>query len=471
MSDTHKDIRNEVNLLESEIWDIAHRVWELNELNKKKKKSSALEAKYLAENGFVISDCGIGGLDYAWIATWGNGKPVIGITAEFDALPGLGNEAVADKVPRKDGNPNGHGCGHNLIGAGAICAAIALKNHLEKNAINATIKVFGCPAEEVITGKNFMAMAGAFNDLDACLHWHPANLTTTFNAQTPAIANIRVEFFGKSSHSGMAPWLGRSASHATEIFLHGVNAMREQLLPESRVHYLIETSGSAVNVVSEYAKINIIYRGPSAENVARHMEWISDIAKGAALATQTTSKVIELAGCYDLLPNQTMSDRMMQHLYTLGTPEWTNEEHEFAKKMQKVAAYAEDGLASKITPDPKGISIGGASDVGDISYITPTMGAIVSCWPLGFAPHTWAATACNGMSIGRKGMMRAAEVLAMTGIDLITDINFLNEAKAEFIKRTGGKKYKSLCQTGVPPLAAEHQHHIDTHDAVHYFNN
>jgi len=465
MKDTfNEQIINEANLLESEIWDMACKVWSLSELSLEEEKSSALEAKYLENNGFVISDHGVGGIDYSWVATWGNGKPVIGFTVEFDALPGLGYEPVAQKTNRKDGNSNGHGCGHNLIGAGAICAAVALKRHLEKNNINATIKVFGCPAEEIATGKNFMARAGIFDDLDVCLHWHPLNITTVFNVATPAIANIRVEFYGKNSHSGLAPWLGRSAAHASEIFVHGINAMREHLLPEARVHYVVETSGTAVNVVSDYARINIFYRGPNAENVVKYVDWISDIAKGAALVTQTKEKFTNLAGMYDLLPNQTLADHMMQHLLKLGTPEWSVEEQEFAKSMQKSGGYNEDGLATEISPDPKGKAVGGGTDVGDISYITPTMGVAVSCWPLGYTPHTWAATACNGMSIGKKGMMRAAEILALTGLNLVTDPDLLKAAQNEFIQRTGGKKYKSLCESDVPPLAAEHAHHAHSHD-------
>lgn len=197
MKESLKNLLDEVNLQEADIWHIAQKVWTLSELSLEEKESSALIAKYLQNNGFNISDHGVGGIDYSWIATWGNGKPIIGFTAEFDALPELGNEPVPNKTCRKDGNPNGHGCGHNLIGAGAICAAVALKRYLEKNTINATIKVFGCPAEEVITGKNFMAKAGVFNDLDACLHWHPLNITTVLNVSTPATSNIRIEFLGK----------------------------------------------------------------------------------------------------------------------------------------------------------------------------------------------------------------------------------------------------------------------------------
>lgn len=466
MDNVTMELTNEVNLLESEIWGIAHRVWELSELSLEERESSALEAQYLAQKGFTLSDHGIGGLDYAWIATWGSSGPVIGIAAEFDALPGLGNEIVSVKMPRKDGNPNGHGCGHNLIGVGAIGAAVALKNYLEKHQINATIKVFGCPAEELITGKNYMAKAGAFEGLDACLHWHPFNKTSTFNVKTPAVASIRVEFFGKTSHSGVAPWLGRSAAHASEIFTHGINVMREHMLPDSRVHYLVEKSGIASNVISDYSRIMLGYRGVDAENVRDQAAWIRDIARGAALATQTRTHITDLAGCYDILPNQTIADRIMFHLNELGAPKWSAEEQEFAKQIQKSEGYELSGLSDVITPDPKGMPVGGASDVGDISYITPTSGILVACWPIGFAPHTWGATVCNGMSIGKKGMMLASTVLALTGLDLITDNALLTTVKNEFNERTGGKPYKSLCELDTPPLAADHVHHVDTHDAI-----
>lgn len=470
MNNVTMELTQEVNLLESEIWSIAHRVWELSELSLEERESSAIEADYLTQKGFTLSDHGIGGLDYAWIATWSNGSggPVIGIAAEFDALPGLGNEIASVKTPRKDGNPNGHGCGHNLIGAGAIGAAVALRNYLEKHQINATIKVFGCPAEELISGKNYMAKAGAFDGLDACLHWHPLNKTTAFNVKTPAATTIKIEFFGKTSHSGLAPWLGRSAAHAAEIFTHGINAMREHILPDSRVHYLVEKAGEAPNVVSDYSRVMIGYRGVNAENVRAQAAWIKDIAKGAALATQTREQVTSLSGCYDILPNQAIADKIMFHLNELGASEWSTEEQEFTKQMQKAEGYEQSGMSEVITPDPKGLVIGGASDVGDISYITPTSGLVTSCWPTGFAPHTWAATACNGMSIGKKGLMLATKVLALTSLDLINDREFLANAKNEFKERTGGKPYLSICEAETPPLAAEHVHHVDTHDAVHH---
>lgn len=465
------NIINEVLSQGDKIWEVASKIWNFGELALEENNSSAISAKYLEDNGFIISDRGVGALKTSWVATWGgNTKPIIGFTVEFDALPGLGNESTIQKTPRKDGNINGHGCGHNLVGTGAICAAVALKNHLVKNKIEATIKVFGCPAEEIITGKNFMAQAGVFDSLDACLHWHPHNKNTVLNEKVTAIAIFRVEFFGKSSHAALTPWEGRSAAHATEIFLHGINVMREQMLPESRIHYLVEKSGDAVNVIPEYAKIKLIYRGHDAENVEQYLKWIEDIATGAALVTQTTAKFTRLAACYDLLLNQTMADRVMHYLYRVGAPKWSEEEQKFAKGLQKTNGYEELGLDPDITPDPKGYSVGGSTDVGDVSYITPTMGVVVAAWPQHISAHTWEVAACVGTSIGQKAMMVAAQVLALTGFDLIADKEFLMNAKKEFAEKMKGKKYKSLCPADGPVIASDGTHATKAdlqHEAIH----
>lgn len=448
------NLLHEIEKIESDIQKLAFDIWNYNELSLDEVKSSQALSDFLALNGFTISDSGIGGIDTSWIASWGTGGPVIGFTAEYDALPNLGNENVSHKCSRKDGNTNGHACGHNLIGAG-----VALKNHLEKHSLNGTIKIFGCPAEELLTGKNYMAKAGAFDKLDACLHFHPFPNTTIINVRTTAYKSMYIEFKGKSSHSGVAPWLGRSALHAAEIFIHGINVMREHMVPESRVHYIIQNGGNAANIVPEYSKINIIYRGPDASNVDKYAKWIHNIALGAAQITETEATVTDICACYDLLPNQVLADCISKHLSVLGTPQWSADEQTFAKEMQLAEGYEESGLATTITPDMKGISIGGTTDVGDISYITPTSGIAISCWPLHFAPHTWAATACNGMSIGAKGMMRAVQILALTALDLITDKDLLDKAKEEFIKRTNNKPYQSLCNADKPILAQSHGHY------------
>lgn len=443
-------LEKEVGSLNTTIWETASHVWEFAELGYKEFKSSAYEAGVLEKNGFTISDRGIGGCETSWIATAGSGSPVIGILAEFDALPGLGNDTVPTQTPAKSGNTNGHGCGHNLIGAASIGAAIALKDHMEKENITGTLKVFGCPAEEKLNGKNYMAAAGAFKGLDACIHNHPAPVNTVWNFHSTASIDLWIEWHGTTAHAGASPWAGRSAVQAAEIFLVAANMMREHILPTARMHYQIIDGGQAVNVVPDYSKVLFRYRGPSAENVMEHVAWLKDIAKGAALATQTKEKVTNLGGIYDCLQNNVFAECMNNHMKRYFPIQWTDEEQAFAKAIQKEMNKPEDGMADSIMPMPTSLEMGGSSDVGDVSWNVPTMGAVYSAWPQHIAPHQWGCTACHGMSIGKKAVTHAAKVLAATGLDLLTDADLLTKITDEFKKRTEGTPYKSLNESDKP---------------------
>jgi aminobenzoyl-glutamate utilization protein B len=444
----------EIDEIAPNIIENSDKVWEYAELGLEEDRSSKVLCDWVESEGFEVVERQIAGMDTAWKATFGSGSPVIGIVAEFDALPGLGNEPVDCKTPRKDGTTSGHGCGHNLIGAGAIGAAIALKKRMEKNNLSGTLEVFGCPAEELLTGKNYMAKAGAFDNLDACLHWHPLWMNNTWNLGTTACADISFDWKGQTAHSGATPWDGRSALHACEMFANGINAMREHIVPDARMHYIIERGGDAVNVVPEFGKVAYRYRGPSAENVRANAEWARDIARGAALMTQTELTITDLAGCYECLKNQTMSDRMHSLLGAYGCPVFTEEEHEFAKSIQRECDLPEEGMSTVLSPDMNGVMMGGSTDVGDITYIVPTMGVTTASWPLGIPPHHWGCTATNGMSIGHKAAVKAAQVLAAFGEELLTDKQFLDDAKAEFQELTGGKPYEALVSADTPPLLA-----------------
>ncbi len=461
-------LEKEVNAQADVIWDMASNVWTFAELGFQEEQSSAYESEVLEKNGFTISDRGIGGIDTSWIATWGKGSPVLGILVEFDALPGLGNEPVPTKTPRKDGITNGHGCGHNLIGSGAIGAAIALKVHMEKEQIPGTIKVFGCPAEELLAGKNYMAAAGAFKGLDACLHHHPGPINAAMNFHCTAAMDLTIEWAGTTAHSGQAPWDGRSSVQAAEIFLVTVNMMREHILPTARIHYYIADGGHAVNVVPDYAKVVFRYRGPSTDNVVQNIAWVKDIAKGAGLATQTKEKITVLTGIYDLLPNTVLAERVTEHLKRHFPIKWTDEEHAFARSIQKEMGKPEDGMATDVWPTPDAPEAGGSTEVGDVSWNTPTMGAVFSAWPQNIAPHQWGCTACHGMNIGQKAVIQGAQVLAAMGLDLLTQPDLLKAAKAEFDKRTAGKTYKSINVEKTPPDAHMEKHHLDHYDcAIH----
>jgi aminobenzoyl-glutamate utilization protein B len=467
-------LENEVDAVADDIWDMASKVWEFAELGFEEVQSSVYEAGMLKKHGFDIVDKGTGGIDTAWVAQWGSGSPVIGILVEFDALPGLGNDTVPTKTPAKSGNTNGHGCGHNLIGSGAIGAAIALKAHMEKERIAGTIKVFGCPAEELLAGKNYMAQAGAFEGLDACLHHHPGPINAALNFHTTAAMDLTIEWDGTTAHSGQAPWDGRSSVQAAELFLHGVNMMREHILPTARMHYYIADGGHAVNVVPDYAKVVFRYRGPSTNNVLKNIAWVKDIAKGAALATQTKEKVKVLTGIYDLLPNTVMADRMTEHMNRYFPIDWTDEEQAFAKAIQKEMGKPEDGMATTVLPTPQAPEAGGSTEVGDVSWNTPTMGAVFAAWPQNIAPHQWGCTACHGMSIGHKAVIQAAHVMAAIGLDLMTDSKLLSDARAEFDQRRGGRQYKSINEAKSPEegrLDLKHRSHLECviHSTMEHF--
>lgn len=461
-------IEQEVEAVAEVIWDMASKVWVFAELGFEEDQSSSYESAVLEKNGFKISDRGIGGIDTAWIATWGSGSPVLGILVEFDALPGLGNDTVPKKTPAKSGNTNGHGCGHNLIGSGAIGAALALKAHVEKEKIPGTIKVFGCPAEELLAGKNYMAQAGAFEGLDVCLHHHPGPVNMAMNVHCTAAMDLTIEWAGRTAHSGQSPWDGRSSVQAAELFLHGVNMMREHILPTARMHYYIADGGHAVNVVPDYAKVVFRYRGPSTQNVLENIAWVKDIAKGAGLATQTKEKITVLTGIYDLLPNTVLAERITEHLKKYFPVEWTEEEQAFAKSIQKEMGKPEDGMATTVLATPNAPEAGGSTEVGDVSWNTPTMGALFSAWPQHIAPHQWGCTACHGMSIGKKAVIQAAHVLAAMGLDLMTEPDLRKAAKEEFDKRTAGRPYKSINEEKTPPDAHRGKHNLDQYGcAIH----
>ena len=464
----------EVDAQADMIWDVASNVWEFAELGYEEFKSSAYESEVLEKNGFKISDRGIGGLDTSWIATWGSGSPVLGILVEFDALPGLGNDTVPKQTPAKSGNTNGHGCGHNLIGATSIGAAIALKNYMDKEKIAGTIRVVGCPAEEMLNGKNYMASDGAFDGLDVCLHNHPMMENAVWNFHSTASIDLWIEWHGITAHAGQSPWEGRSALHAAEIFLVAANMMREQMLPTARLHYQILSGGLAVNVIPDYAKILVRYRGPSAENILKYKKWLKDMAKGAALSTQTKETVTNLGGIYDCLANDVFAERMTDHMNRYFPIKWTDEEQAYAKSIQKEMGKPEDGMAVNVFPVPKGVEMGGSSDVGDVSWNVPTMGACYSAWPRHIPPHQWGCTSTNGMSIGRKASLHAAKVLAATGLDLMTDPDLLKSIRDEFDKRKEGKQYKSLNDSKKNPqgnLADEDVKHYECciHAAMEHF--
>jgi aminobenzoyl-glutamate utilization protein B len=423
---------------------LATELWRLAEPSLQEVKSEQLVMQALQEAGFTITSRGTSGVPTAFIAQWGSGEPKLGILVEYDALPGLGNEAVPKREPRRDQTTSGHGCGHNLLGAAAIASAIALKRIMQEHQIPGTLRVYGCAAEESEGAKVFMAREGLFGELDAVLHWHPGADAGVSNVRSAAINSIRIEFFGKAAHAGGAPWQGRSALHAAELCAHGINLMREHVEPTARIHYVFERGGEAPNVVSDYARIRLYVRDIDRAHVEASTAWIKQIVEGAALATQTRGEAQVYFGLYDVLPNRPLAERMQAQMERIGVPNYTNDEQAFATELQRNFGVEPQGMARAVTPLPADEpAFGFSTDVGDVSWCTPTMGCGMPTVPEGVGLHTWAATASHGTSIGLKGALYAARVLAATGVDILTDASLRQAARADFERRTAGKPYRS----------------------------
>jgi aminobenzoyl-glutamate utilization protein B len=427
---------------------ISAEVWELAELSLEEHESAKVHARELEEAGFEIAT-GTAGVETAFLAErrFGDG-PVVGFLAEYDALPGLGNEAVPRQQPRGDGNTSGHGCGHNLLGAALTGAAIAAANALEAGGGSGTVRVYGCAAEEAEGAKVYMARDGLFEDVDACLHWHPWSIAGVMNMRLAAVNTVRLAFHGRTAHAGMEPWSGRSALDALELAAHAINLMREHIEPTARTHYVYEEAGEAPNVVPDYARMLLLIRDVDRAHVVATTEWVKQIAEGAALATQTRAEVDVFFGMWDLLPNTPLAERMQQHLEAVGVPAWTDDEQAFARECQANMGLPEAGLATNVVPLQPEVAIGGSSDVADVSWNTPTMGVVMPTVPLGVSMHTWAVTACGGMSIGLKAALAATDVLTRTALDVFADAELRAAARADFERRTEGVEYVSPIPEG-----------------------
>jgi aminobenzoyl-glutamate utilization protein B len=289
-----------------------------------------------------------------------------------------------------------------------------------------------------------MAREGLFHDLDAALHWHPGSDARVSNFRSTAVDQMKIEFFGKSTHAAESPWRGRSAVHAAELFAHGINLMREHVEPTARLHYIYESAGMAPNVVPDYARLSLYVRDRDRAHVQASTAWVKQIAEGAALATQTHAKVLVYTGLHDLLPNSPLAARMQIHLERIGVPAYSAEEQAFAREIQQNFGVEPKGMASETLPlADENTSMSASTDVGDVSWNAPTMGCGIPTVPLGIGMHTWAATACHGMSIGLKGALQVARVLAGTSIDILTDAELRQAARVDFERRVREQPYVS----------------------------
>jgi len=445
---SENDLKSEtlwqVDQLTPLIDEMSDTLWDYAELGLMEHKTVAFLTAKLGDAGFKL-EREVAGMPTAFVATYGAGRPVIGVLAEYDALPGVGNQPVPERMPREDGVTSGHGCGHNLFGAASVGAAIALKKAMQAHGITGTVKLFGTPAEETLIGKVYMVNAGVFDGLDAVLDWHPGTSNEVRNHSGRAMNNFEIEFFGQAAHAAGDPWNGRSALDAVELLNDGVNLMREHVMPTTRIHYVIPAGGDAPNVVPEYAKVWYYVRDINREKVQEYYEWILRIAEGAALGTGTTHKVHLIAGVHEYLLNRPLQEAMQANLELVAAPSFSREEQEFARRLQKYVGVDEVGFLDEVKPLAAEAEAprGGSTDVAEVSYIAPTAGFSVATAAEGVPWHSWATTACHGMSGGRKGAVVAAKVLAATGADLLTQPSLLATTRDFFKKATAGNTYES----------------------------
>lgn len=432
--------------------DIAQQIWSLAEMGYQEEKSAALLQKTLADAGFTI-EAGVAGIPTAFIAEYGSGSPIIGIMGEYDALPGLSQEAVAEK--KSAGKAAGHACGHHLFGTASTAAAIATKDWLVANKMQGTIRFYGTPAEEGGSGKVFMVREGLFNDVDIALHWHPGAQNAASAGAALANKSAKFRFYGVSAHAAAAPDKGRSALDGVEAMNMMVNMMREHIPSSARIHYVITDGGKAPNVVPDFAEVYYYARHERRDVVMDIFDRIEKAAQGAALGTGTTMDYEMIGGTHELLPNLTLQKLMHDNLSQVGGLTYTAEELAFANQIALSLGQdqADTDTAKKIQPYQTEARPFGSTDVGDVSFTVPTVGMSTATWVPGTAAHSWQAVAAGGTSIGNKGMMIAAKVLTLTAIDLFKDKNLVNDAQKEFVERRGADfKYTPLLGDRAPAL-------------------
>src|SRR4030095_162440 len=425
-------INNSIESRKNDLITLSDQIWSFAETALSETKSSKLLADFAERNGFKL-ERGVAEMSTAFVATYGSGKPIIGILGEFDALPGLSQKAQTDKEALSKRAP-GHGCGHNLFGVASLGAAIAIKEQIEKGKFNGTIRFYGTPAEETIGGKLYMARAGLFEDLDICLDWHPDAKIETGSQSTQAMIDFTVQFKGRAAHAAFDPWNGASAVDALEFYTHGLNYMREHVKPSVRIHYLIQEAGDVVNVVPENAKIWTRIRDSKREGMYEVYERAKKIAEGAAMMAGVDYSWHLISCGNEVLVNKKGAELMQKNLDLLGPIHYSEKEIAFAKALQRTSGKEQVGLDSAVhvmeptKEDPPG----GSTDVGDVSWIVPEIRFTVTTAPKSTPWHSWVVVACAGMSIGHKGMIYAAKAMAFTAYDLFTEEATRTEIKKEF---------------------------------------
>ncbi len=430
---------------------VALTIWNYAESGFKEYKSSNLLQNTLRDNGFLI-EAGVAGMPTAFVASYGSGTPIIAILAEFDALPGLSQDSSSSKSPIAD-KINGHACGHHLFGAGSVASAIAIKTLLKEGKIKGTIKVFGSPAEEGGGGKVYMVREGLFKDVDVAIHWHPSARNAVTFSSALAYKSAKFRFHGLSAHASASPERGRSALDGVEGMDYMVNMMREHIPQETRIHYVITNGGKAPNVVPDFAEVFYYVRNPERALVESIFDRVVKTAEGAALGTETKMDYEVIDGTHDLLINKTLALNMQANLEKVGGLSYTADERIFGKQLQSTFSGKIPSLDSASIIKPLETEKNqGSTDVGDVSYVVPTVGLTTATWIPGTPAHSWQAAACGGKDMAVRATILASKAMTYSAIDLFLDPTLITKAKEEFKLLIGNYQYKALLGDRKPAL-------------------
>jgi aminobenzoyl-glutamate utilization protein B len=446
---------------------LSDRVWGMPELAYREHRSAAEHAAVLEQEGFRLSR-GIAGIPTAVVGEAGEGGPVVAILGEYDALPGLSQEAGVAEPRQVEANGSGHGCGHNLLGAGALLAATAVKDYLAERRLAGRVRYYGCPAEEGGAAKGFMVRSGAFDDVDIAITWHPSSFSGVKDAVSLANTRVDFTFTGRAAHAAAAPHLGRSALDAVELMNVGVNYMREHMPRRARVHYaLLDAGGIAPNVVQARATVRYLMRAGDLAELTPLVEWVRSIAQGAALMTQTTVETKVVSAVSNLVGNEPL-ERLLHDVYVqLGPPDFDEEDRAVAAMFQATLrpddiaeAYARAGLP--VQPDQtlcdvilpfgaRGRGGNGSTDVGDVSWVVPTVQASGATCAIGTPFHTWQLTAQGKTAAAHKGMVHTAKAMAATAVAALHDPAVIEDARADLGRRTRDRPYVCPLPPSVEP--------------------
>lgn len=462
------DIKNDVLRLAEQYTDLGREIndtiWAYAEAGMKEHRSGAYYANVFEEKGFKVSH-GVAGIPSAVVAEWGEGKPIVGFLAEYDALPGLSQKACINSHDPYDPDPAayGHGCGHNSLGAGAAVAALIYRDYLKENNLPGTVRFYGCPGEEYGSGKVFMARDGLFDDLDGAFTWHPGDTNQIMGSGSLANISAFFTFHGKTAHAAGSPHLGRSALDACELMNVGCNYLREHMLPDARLHYAYnDAGGKAPNVVQDFAKVHYFVRAPKVDQMLELYERVCDVARGAALMTGTKVEIEIHEALCDYVPNKVLGKLVHQAMVDIGAPKYDEADWKMAEDFYKTYSESEIenvyssleavGVDPECLPRGKALcdviipffhvsnaAMGGSTDVGDTSRCTPTAQFNIATKAIGTPGHSWQVTAFSGSPIAHKGVMVAAEVMALAALRAAADPEIYKAARDEYNKSTGGK--------------------------------